>query len=231
MQTEIIRQAVISDLDAVTALEAACFPPAEAASKEAFSMRLQTFPHCFWLLEQNGQLCAMIGAMTTDTANLCDAMYEGTSLYSEHGNWLMLFGVATRPEVQHRGLASRLMQQVIGDAQKRGCLGIVLTCKAELLPFYARFGFVNEGVSGSVHGGAVWYQMRLDFSDCLKQCILQGEETHFYLHGRRVLLYGWEQCDGFVLNIADAEGEILWQTAPAGREQCAGLLRDYIKNQ
>ena len=82
MQNETIRQAVTSDLEAVTALEAACFPPAEAASKDAFSMRLQTFPQCFCLLERDGQLCAMIGGMTTDQPDLCDAMYEGTSLYT-----------------------------------------------------------------------------------------------------------------------------------------------------
>jgi hypothetical protein len=29
--------------------------------------------------------------------------------------------------------------------------------------YYAKFGFVNEGVSGSTHGGVVWYQMRLKF--------------------------------------------------------------------
>ncbi len=30
-----------------------------------------------------------------------------------------------------------------------------------LLPFYAKFGFVDEGVSASVHGNALWHQMRL----------------------------------------------------------------------
>lgn len=38
--------------------------------------------------------------------------------------------------------------------------GIVLTCKERLLPFYAKFGFVDEGVSASVHGNVVWHQMR-----------------------------------------------------------------------
>ena len=41
----------------------------------------------------------------------------------------------------------------------------MLTCKERLLPFYSGFGFVNEGVSGSVHGGVVWYQMRLTFHE------------------------------------------------------------------
>ncbi len=231
MTNETIRRAEISDLEAISALESACFPPAEAAGKVAFLMRLQTFPQCFWLLERAGQLCAMIGGMTTDRCDLCDAMYEGTQLYAEHGAWLMLFGVATHPEQQHQGLASKLMRRVIADAKVREYAGIVLTCKAELLDFYASFGFVSEGVSGSVHGGAVWYQMRLVFLADLERCILQGEETHFDLHGKRVLLYGWEQCDGFVLTIADTDGVILWQTAPQSREECAAQFRSYMKNQ
>ena len=40
---------------------------------------------------------------------------------------------------------------------------MVLTCKDRLLAYYAKFGFVNEGVSVSTHGGVVWYQMRLRF--------------------------------------------------------------------
>ena len=228
MPQEIIRSANIADLEAVTALEGACFPSAEAAGRDAFQRRLEAFPHCLWLLETAGQLSAMIGGMTTDTADLCDAMYEGTRLYAEHGAWLMIFGVATRPEQQHRGLASRLMRRVIADAKAREYAGIVLTCKAELIPFYAQFGFVNEGVSASVHGGAVWYQMRLDL---LRTCILQGEETHFYLDGERCLLYGWEQCDGFVLSVENARGETLWQTAPASREQCAVQLLAYMKKR
>ena len=40
----------------------------------------------------------------------------------------------------------------------------MLTCKAELIGFYERFGFENEGVSkGSVIGGVKWYQMRRVF--------------------------------------------------------------------
>lgn len=38
-----------------------------------------------------------------------------------------------------------------------------LTCKERLIPCYARFGFVSEGLSSSVHGDAVWYQLRLRF--------------------------------------------------------------------
>ena len=55
------------------------------------------------------------------------------------------------------------MERAIQQAKAQGRAGLVLTCKERLLPYYARFGFVNEGVSSSAHGGAVWYQMRLAF--------------------------------------------------------------------
>lgn len=55
------------------------------------------------------------------------------------------------------------MRRMIADAKAQGRQGVVLTCKQELLDFYRRFGFENEGVSASQHGGAVWYDMRLRF--------------------------------------------------------------------
>lgn len=44
-----------------------------------------------------------------------------------------------------------------------GRAGVVLTCKERLIPYYERFGFRNEGLSASTHGGETWYQMRLTF--------------------------------------------------------------------
>ena len=48
-------------------------------------------------------------------------------------------------------------------ARAQGRRGLVLTCKDRLVHYYAKFGFVSEGVSSSTHGGVVWYQMRLTF--------------------------------------------------------------------
>ena len=62
-----------------------------------------------------------------------------------------------------RGCAGELIKRAIADAKAQGRKGLVLTCKEKLLHYYAKFGFVNEGVSASTHGGVVWYQMRLRF--------------------------------------------------------------------
>ena len=56
-----------------------------------------------------------------------------------------------------------LLKRAIDDAGKQGRRGLVLTCKERLVPYYAKFGFVNEGVSSSTHGGVTWHQMRLTF--------------------------------------------------------------------
>ena len=47
----IIRKATIKDLKAITAVEATCFPPAEAASRSNLKKRLKTYPNHFWLLD------------------------------------------------------------------------------------------------------------------------------------------------------------------------------------
>ena len=55
------------------------------------------------------------------------------------------------------------IERAIADARAQGRRGLVLTCKDRLVHYYAKFGFVSEGVSSSTHGGVVWYQMRLTF--------------------------------------------------------------------
>lgn len=158
---ETVRLAGMDDLDLVTGLEADCFPPAEAAPKESFAKRLERFADCFWLLFRNGEAVSMINGMMSDEPILTDAMYADASMHDPDGSWFMVFGVLTRPDCQGQGCASRLMRQVIADVKARGKKGLVLTCKEEKITFYEQFGFENEGLSQSDHGGAVWYQMRL----------------------------------------------------------------------
>ena len=62
------------------------------------------------------------------------------------------------------GYAGTLIRRAVSDAKRQGRRGLVLTCKQALIPYYARFGFADEGVSEkSTHGNVVWHQMRLSF--------------------------------------------------------------------
>ena len=158
-----IRNATLSDLPAIAAVEAACFPAAEAATAEEFAGRLAHYANHFWLLLEEGELAAFVDGLCTDKADLTDEMYANASLHSETGAWQMIFGVNTVPRCRRRGYAEMLLRRAIADARAQGRKGLVLTCKDRLVHYYAKFGFVSEGVSGSTHGGVVWYQMRLTF--------------------------------------------------------------------
>ena len=159
----IIRTATMDDLQAVAAVEAECFPAAEAATEEEFAERLKYYGNHFWLMFEEEKLIAFVDGFVTDEADLTDEMYEKAELHNEDGAWQMIFGVNTIPSHRRHGYAGQLIQRAIEDAKVQGRKGLVLTCKDRLVPYYAKFGFKNEGVSGSTHGNVVWYQMRLEF--------------------------------------------------------------------
>ena len=160
---ERIRKATPADVEVLSAIESACFPAAEAATREEFARRLAVYADHFWLLEVDGTVVAFINGMVTDEPTIRDEMYADAGLHRENGAWQAIFGVNTLPEYRRRGLAAKVMEQVIADARAQGRKGCILTCKDKLVHDYAKFGYVNEGVSASVHGGAVWYDMRLTF--------------------------------------------------------------------
>ena len=158
-----IRTATFKDLDAVSAVEAACFPAAEAATPAEFAERLRHYGGHFWLMSDGEKLIGFVDGMVTDKADLSDDLYAQASLHNENGAWQMIFGVNTLPEYRRRGVAAALLERAIADAKAQGRKGLVLTCKDKLVHYYAKFGFVSEGVSESTHGGVVWSQMRLTF--------------------------------------------------------------------
>lgn len=129
-----IKHATTEDIAAIAAVEAECFPPAEAATEKEFIERVKYYGNHFWL------------------------MYED-------GAWQMIFGVNTLPDYRRHGYAGKLIRCAIDEARQQGRKGLVLTCKEKLIPYYAKFGFSDEGVSDkSTHGNVVWHQMRLVFS-------------------------------------------------------------------
>ena len=159
-----IRHATKHDISAISEVEAKCFPPSEAASEKAFTQRVENYGNHFWLMYENDKLIAFVDGFVTDESDLTDEMFADATMHNENGAWQMIFGVNTLPEYRNNGYASELLRRAVDEAKEQGRKGVVLTCKDKLLPFYARLGFVDEGITDkSTHGNAVWHQMRIIF--------------------------------------------------------------------
>ncbi len=159
-----IRNATLEDAAALSRVESASFPEAEACSLENFKKRLAVFSDYFLVLEDEGEICALIDGMVTDQETITDELYEDATLHNPDGAWQSVFGLAVMPQKRQLGYASLLMMELIEKARHENRKGLILTCKKNLIPFYEQFGFVNKGLSASVHGGAAWYDMVLDFA-------------------------------------------------------------------
>ena len=159
-----IKYATIENIAEIAAVEAECFPPAEAATEKEFIERVKHYGNHFWLMYEAGKLIAFVDGFVTDEPDLTDEMYKNADMHNENGAWQMIFGVNTLPDYRKHGYAGELIHRAINDAKQQGRKGLVLTCKEKLILYYAKFGFVDEGVSDkSTHGNAVWHQMRLSF--------------------------------------------------------------------
>ncbi|MDO4327032.1 MAG: GNAT family N-acetyltransferase [bacterium] len=153
-----------NDLEAVTRVEFLCFPEAEAADRTSFEARIHTFPDSFFVAEdENGTVIGFINGAVTSERTIRDEMFEDASLHDAQGAYQSIFGLDVVPEWRCQGVAAALMKHLILVSKERGKKGLILTCKDRLIPYYEKFGYKNEGISASVHGGAVWYDMVLEF--------------------------------------------------------------------
>ena len=93
-----IRTATMDDLQAVAAVEAECFPAAEAATEAEFAERLRYYGNHFWLMFDEGRLIGFVDGMVTDEADLTDEMYEKADMHNEQGQWQMIFNINQKLE-------------------------------------------------------------------------------------------------------------------------------------
>lgn len=158
-----IRNVKTEDLAGVTALEAECFPAAEAADEKSLRERIEAFPESFFVAEEDGRIIGMINGAATDQKTISDDMFEDAGLHRPDGDYQSIFGLDVAPDRRRQGIAAELMEHMIRSARDAGRKGVILTCKDRLIHYYEKFGYRNMGVSASVHGGAVWYDMILEF--------------------------------------------------------------------
>jgi len=157
-----IRRVCIDDLDEVTKVEASCFPEAEAASRVSLEQRIKTFTESFFIAETDGKMIGFINGCIINGTVIYDKLYKDSTLHIPNGDYQTIFGLDVIPDYRNQGIAAQLMNYMIEVSKVAGRKGLILTCKERLIHYYIKFGYVNKGISKSVHGGAEWYDMILD---------------------------------------------------------------------
>lgn len=157
-----IRQVKPDDLEALVRLENICFPEAEAATRESFEYRIAAFPESFYVAVEEDEIIGIVNGCVTNQLTISDELFEPEGGHNPNGKNQAIFGLLVDPRYQKRGIAANLMNHFMDVARQAGREKMILTCKEHLIHYYEGFGYVNYGVSKSVHGGAVWYDMVAD---------------------------------------------------------------------
>lgn len=153
-----IRNVRPQDMDRIYEIELESFPPEEAATKETYCWRQQHYPDLFLAAEdETGRVRGCVCMISMDAPLINDAVFEMEQV--PDGKTCAILTVMTEAAARKQGVAGQLLNAAIETARQQNMASIVLTCKEHLIHYYSRFGFVQAGVSQSVHGGAVWYDM------------------------------------------------------------------------
>ena len=164
-----------SDAETIYRIERACFPKQEAASPEQFKDRLNIFPDGFFIAVDtdrkaeeadgrlNGVAVGFIDGACVNSDRIRDEMFENASLHDPLGKWAAVYGLCVIEEYRKRGVGGMLIDSFVEKARRESRNGVILTCKEEKINYYGKFGFLPLGISESTHGGAVWYDMVLNF--------------------------------------------------------------------
>ncbi|MBR1423080.1 MAG: GNAT family N-acetyltransferase [Ruminococcus sp.] len=156
-----ISQADISEISELHEIERLSFSPEKAATYEAFEYRLQRFPQWFFKAELDGKIVGIIDGSSSDQPYITDKLYESGGGYDDNGKNLLIYGLAVHPEYRKQGIAHKLMEHFLNAAKAAGKEHVSLTCKESLIGFYESMGYSNHGLSESVLGNVVSYDMEL----------------------------------------------------------------------
>ena len=142
-------------------IEAVCFPPNEACTRERMYQRVMAAKEFFLVAVDRGtgKLAGFINGIATNEQYLRDDFYTDASLHDPDGENIMICSLDVLPEYRLLGLARALVFSYAQREKERGKKRLVLTCLAEKVGMYKKFGFHDLGESASVWGDEKWHEM------------------------------------------------------------------------
>lgn len=119
-----IRNVMIEDLEAVTDVEARCFPPTQAASRTAFEQRIKDFSQNIFVAEIDGKIIEFINGCVINEKTIHDKLYQDAVQHVPNGDQQTVFGLDVIPEYRNQEIASQLMNHLIAVSRSAGRKGV-----------------------------------------------------------------------------------------------------------
>lgn len=157
------RNAKIEDLEEILIIENQGFTPEEAATKSALIKRIEMINDTFIIAELNEKVVGYINGPVINQPFITDDLFESIDENPTTGGYVAILGLVVDQSQRNQGLAGKLLNEIEQRAKTHHRLGITLTCKEELIPFYEKYGYDNKGVSSSQHGGIKWFNLMKEF--------------------------------------------------------------------
>jgi len=154
-----LRTVQLTDLQQLILIENEAFTPEEAATREAFIERIRLIPDTFIVAEQGDTVLGYVNGPIINKSYITDDLFIEIQPNPARGGYQSILGLAVSSQARSQGIAKLLLDKLDELTAANDRQGTTLTCKEELIPFYEKLGFTNEGVSESEHGGIRWYNL------------------------------------------------------------------------
>lgn len=145
-------------------IEAICFPPNEACTKERMLRRVAEMPELFLVAihRETGKMAGFINGLSTEEEIFRDEFFTNIRLQNPTGKNVMILGLDVLPEFRGKGLARALVAQYMQCQRQAKRKQLLLTCLKEKVEMYQKFGFTDLGPANSSWGGESWHEMRCE---------------------------------------------------------------------
>ncbi len=151
----------LEEADEAADIEAICFPPNEACSREHMLARIKAAGDLFLVAvdKESGKLAGFLNGIATDEHSFRDEFFTDASTHDPKGKNIMLLGLDVLPEYRRQGLGREIVFNYCRREKERGIRRLVLTCHESKVKMYTKFGFQDLGESASEWGGEKWHEM------------------------------------------------------------------------
>ena len=154
------------DLDAVLAVQAACYPPAMQEPAAVVLARLRAAPATTLVACEGGAVCAYLFAYPSRLGQVTplDAPFAPAA----SPDTLYLHDLAVAPQALGRGLGRRLAEQLLEAGRQQGLRHAALVAVQESWRFWEGLGFAHDSgrppcaLLATYPGSALYMTRRLD---------------------------------------------------------------------